>query len=95
VADWTMRIPQLSAPRSRVTTGKWRKDYEPSAVWAGNMVYSDSPVPIEIEVDSDGKGVLRSADGWFPIMHSTASGKAMEFEVDSTKSRPPIWIAKS
>ncbi len=65
-----------------VTTGKWRKDSEPSAVWAGNMVYSDGPVPIEIEMDSDGKGVLRSADGWFPIMRSTASGKAMEFEVD-------------
>ena len=48
----------VSAAKS-VTTGKWRKDYEPSAVWAGNMAYSDGPVPIEIEVDSDGNGVLR------------------------------------
>lgn len=71
-----------------VTTGKWRNDSEPSAVWAGNMVYSDGPVPIEIEMDSDGKGVLRSADGWFPIMRSTASGKAMEFEVDFDEIAP-------
>ena len=77
----------VSAAKS-VTTGKWRKDYEPSAVWAGNMAYSDGPVPIEIEVDSDGNGVLRSADGWFPIMRSTVSGKAMEFEVDFDEIAP-------
>ncbi len=71
-----------------VTTGKWRKDSEPSAVWAGNMVYSDGPVPIEIEMDSDGKGVLRSGDGWFPITRSTASGKALEFEVDFEEIAP-------
>lgn len=71
-----------------VTTGKWRKDSQPSAVWAGNMVYSDGPVPIEIEMDSDGKGVLRSADGWFSIMRSTAPGKAMEFEVDFEEIAP-------
>jgi hypothetical protein len=72
-----------------ITTGRWRKDSEPTAVWAGNITYSDDVVPIEIEIYLDGKGVLRSADGWFPISRSVISGKAMEFEIDFDNEVPP------
>lgn len=72
-----------------VTTGRWRKYAEPRAVWAGNITYSDDVVPIEIEIYPDGKGVLRSADGWFPISRSVVSGKAMRFDVDFENEVPP------
>jgi hypothetical protein len=66
-----------------ITTGRWRKDSEPSSVWAGDMKYSDGAVPIEIEVYSNGRGVLRSEDdGWFPINQSKVSDRVLQFEID-------------
>jgi len=72
-----------------ITTGRWRKDSEPTAVWAGNMTYSDDVVAIEIKIHTGGQGVLRSDDGWFPIPRSVISDKAMEFEIDFANEAPP------
>jgi len=73
-----------------ITTGRWRKDFEPSSVWAGEIRWSDGVVPIEIEVYPDGKGVLRSQDdGWFPIDKSTISSSALQFEIDFGHEVPP------
>jgi len=76
--------PTVTISRAKgITTGRWRKDSEPTAVWAGNIMYADDVVPIEIEVYTDGKGVLRSEDdGWFPIYQSTISNRALQFEID-------------
>ncbi len=83
--------PALTIHSSKaITTGRWRKDYEPSSVWAGEIAWSDGAVPIEIEVYSDGKGILRSQDdGWFPIYRSTISTRALQFEVDFGNEVPP------
>ena len=72
-----------------IMTGRWRKDAEPSSTWAGEMKWSDGVVPIEIEVYSDGEGVLRSQDdGWFPIDKSTISSSALQFEIDFGREVP-------
>lgn len=77
------------AAAARITTGKWRKHSEPRSVWAGEITYADDVGPIEVEIYADGTGVLRSADGWFPISHSVISGKAWEFDVDFVNEVPP------
>ena len=76
-------------PVKAITTGTWRKSSEPSSAWAGDIRYSDDVVPIEIEIHSGGKGVLRSADGWFLILRTAISGSAMEFDVDFDHEVPP------
>src|SRR6266567_5454683 len=55
------------APAKAITTGVWRKGVNPTAVWAGDLNYSDGPDQIEIEIYARGSGVLRTTDGWFPI----------------------------
>ncbi len=70
------------ASAKKITTGRWRKDSEPSAVWAGKITYSDDVVPVELEIHRGGAGVLRTAEGWFPISRSVVSGNGMEFDVD-------------
>jgi hypothetical protein len=60
----------------------------------GKITYSDSDdvVPIELETYTGGKGVLRTADGWFPISPSVASGQGMEFDVDFVNQVPPSGL---
>lgn len=77
------------APAAGVTTGRWRRNSEPSAVWAGKITYSDDMGRIEMEIYPDGKGILRSPDGWFPISHSMFSTKAIELDVDFVNEVPP------
>jgi hypothetical protein len=80
------------APAKKITSGRWHKDSEPSAVWAGKITYSDDVDPIELEIYPDGKGILRTADGWFPIARSFISGNALEFDVDFVNEVPPSGL---
>jgi hypothetical protein len=82
--------PKVSlAMAERITTGKWRSESEPRAVWAGKITYSDDEVPIEVEIHPGDRGVLRSADGWYPISRSMISDNALKFEVDFANEIPP------
>jgi hypothetical protein len=80
------------ASTKKISTGRWRKDSEPSAVWAGKIAYSDDVVPIELEICTGGRGVLRTADGWFPISRLVVSGNGMEFDVDFVNEVPPSGL---
>lgn len=73
----------------KITTGRWRKDSEPTAVWAGKMTYSDDADPIEAEIYLGGKGILRTSDGWYPISRFTVTAQALDFEVDFANEVPP------
>lgn len=77
------------ASAKKIMTGRWRMDSEPTAVWSGKITYSDDVVPIEVEIYTGGKGVLRSTDGWFPISNSMVTAKALEFDVDFVNEVPP------
>jgi hypothetical protein len=52
------------APASAITSGVWRDDVRPTAVWAGD---AGRDAPVEIEVYSGGWGIMRTEDGWFPV----------------------------
>ena len=77
------------APAKAITTGKWRKGAGPTAVWAGDITYSDDVDQIEIEVYAGGSGVLRNSDGWFPIWKFALSTNALEFQADFSHEVPP------
>ena len=65
-------------------TGMWRRDVQPTAVWAGSMTdagYRDAAV--EIEIYNGGSGVLRTEYGWFPVPDFDARGTTLTFQVDS------------
>jgi hypothetical protein len=78
------------APVKGITTGMWRKDANPSSVWAGEMTESGSHNwPLEIEVYDRGSGVLRSEYGWFPVLEFTHTGEKVHFKVDALHPIPP------
>ena len=79
----------VSAAKS-VTTGKWRKDYEPSAVWA-KLSFPTALVPIETAVDR--MAMANERHGWFSCF-DCFSARPMSSEVDFDEMLP-IWIAKS
>jgi len=79
---------QLAAAKA-VTTGRWRKDVEPSAVYAGEMTDAGhANTPIELEIYSGGSGVLRTEYGWFPVSAFAASTATIQFQLDPTHEVP-------
>jgi hypothetical protein len=80
----------IIAPAKAVTTGVWRKNVNPTLVWAGDMTESDSPNwPLEVEIYDKGSGVLRTEYGWFPVSEFTATAKAVSFKIDTSHPIPP------
>lgn len=68
-----------------ITTGVWRKDLQPTSVWAGEMTEAGSSnESIELEVYSDNSGVLRTEYGWFAVAQFAASSSALSFELDAS-----------
>jgi hypothetical protein len=78
------------APAKFITTGIWREDVHPTAVWAGEMTDSGSPnAPIEIEIYAGESGLLRSEYGWFPVSSFVLVGSTLRFTVDASHEVPP------
>jgi len=77
------------APAKAITTGVWRNGVNPTAVWAGEITYSDDKDQIEIEIYAGGSGVLRNSDGWFPVSNFVLSTNALECQIDFAHEVPP------
>ena len=78
------------APARSITSGVWRRDVQPSAVWAGTMSDEDAPnLPLELEVYAGGWGVLRTQYGWFAVSGLTQSAQALRFELDAAREVSP------
>ena len=55
-------------PVRSIASGRWRRDVEPNAVWAGAMSMEGSRNdPIELELYQAGPGVLRTEHGWYSV----------------------------
>ena len=78
------------APATAITTGAWRRDVKPTAVWAGTMTVEEAPnAPVELEVYAGGSGVLRTVFGWFAVSGLTQAGQTLRFELDAGREVPP------
>jgi len=75
------------ARATSITTGMWRKDAQPTSVWAGSM--ADPDAPIEIELYAGGAGVMRTEYGWFPVSAFDAGGSTLTFQVDAAHEVAP------
>lgn len=82
---------QLDIARAEaVTTGVWRKDRHPAAVWAGDVTDAeDGKSPVELETYADGSGILRTIYGWYPVTHFQARAKTITFRLDTARQVPP------
>jgi hypothetical protein len=78
------------APATAITSGIWRRDAKPNAVWAGTMIVEEAPnAPVELEVYGGGSGVLRTVFGWFAVSGLKESGQTLRFELDASREVPP------
>lgn len=78
------------APAKAITTGTWRKDVHPAAVWSGDMTEEGNPnQPIELEIYDGGSGVLRTIYGWFPVTGFTSTAELVSFRIDPSHEVPP------
>jgi hypothetical protein len=72
-------------PAPAIVSGRWRKDAEPTAVWAGDMTDEGHPnADIELELYNGGSGVMRTEYGWFPVSGFRATASLMTFDLDTT-----------
>lgn len=85
------QTPTLTiAPAKAITTGVWRKDVQPAAVWAGDMTDEGNPnQPIELELYDGGSGVLRTEYGWFPVTGFASASETLRFRIDPSHEVPP------
>jgi hypothetical protein len=80
-----MRLHRAAA----VSSGAWRDDVQPVAIWAGNMTGEGSPsFPLELETFADASGVLRTEYGWFPVTHFVSSPN-LSFDLDVAREVAP------
>jgi hypothetical protein len=73
----------------KVSSGAWRSDITPLSAWAGDMTdegYLNAP--LELEVYSGGRGVLRTEYGWFPVTNFIA-GPALAFTLEPSQEVAP------
>ena len=77
------------APAKRITSGTWRKDVQPTAVWAGDINDRAVDEPMEIEIYSGGTGVMRTENGWFPISEFQQAESLVRFRVDTAREAEP------
>ena len=83
--------PQMQLVRTTaIATGMWRKNVPVAEVWAGEMTVSGGGrSPIELEIDNDGVGVLRTEYGWFPVSGLTVSASVLAFTIDAVREVRP------
>jgi hypothetical protein len=82
-------VPAMKlAPAARITTGVWRSDLHPSAVWSGEMTSEDGTDPLELELYPGGWGVLRTEFGWFAATHFIES-EGLSFDLDASLEVKP------
>jgi hypothetical protein len=78
------------APSKSITTGIWRQNLSPKAVWAGVLKNAGDPdYPVEIEVYTQGTGVLRSEYGWFSVSGFSSDKSAVKFQMDASHEVAP------
>ena len=83
--------PALSvSAATSMKSGRYQKNIEPTAIYAGEMRIKAGAVPIEIEVYAGGTGILRP-DGlnWLVVVNVVAGVDALEFDLDPAKTVPP------
>jgi hypothetical protein len=85
------QVPRITLkPVKAIVSGRWRKDVEPTAVWAGEMTNEgNSNDPIELELYGGGSGVLRTQYGWYAVSAFTATATLLTFDVDATRAIAP------
>ena len=85
-ADATISL----APAPAITSGVWRRDAKPQSVWAGTIATSDDPPSaVEVEIYAGGRGVLRTAYGWFAVSGFTTNATSTRATVDASRDLPP------
>jgi hypothetical protein len=73
-----------------ISTGVWRKDLHPAAVWAGDITEEGSSnEPVEMELYSGHTGVLRTEYGWFPVTQFAESPSTLSFDLDASHEVAP------
>lgn len=78
------------APSKSIATGIWRQDQSPKAVWAGVLKNAGDPdYPVEIEVYTEGTGVLRSEYGWFSVSGYSSNKSTVKFQMDASREVAP------
>ena len=77
-------------PAKSITTGRWRADAVPSAVWAGAV--GDVDETVELEIYPGGTGVLRTQKGWFAVTAFVATTDRLEFDVDASRKIEPTSL---
>jgi hypothetical protein len=77
------------APAARITSGTWRKDVQPTAVWAGDISTGGASERVEIEIYDGGTGLLRTEYGWFPISDFQRERSLVRFRVDTAHEIAP------
>ncbi|HTQ15318.1 MAG TPA: hypothetical protein VMH86_15715 [Rhizomicrobium sp.] len=71
-----------------VTTGTWREDVKPMTVWRGTMTDSDGTSAVTLELYAGGRGIFRTAYGWFGAADFTA-GREIAFDLDAAREVMP------
>jgi len=77
-------------PENAIASGRWRKDAEPVAAWAGQETISGGRSPIELEIYAGGTGALRTESGWYPVSGFRSTPTEMTFEVDTSRTVAPV-----
>ena len=73
-----------------VKSGRYRKEADPTAVYAGEMRIRGGAVPTELELYAGGAGFLRSEGlNWLVVTKSTVSAARLEFEIKVGEPVPP------
>lgn len=76
-------------PVAQITTGIWRDDMHPVAIWAGDMTDQGYPnASLELEVYTGRWGVLRTEYGWFSVAQF-ASSSTLSFDLDASHEVNP------
>ena len=77
-------------PAKSMTTGRWRADAVPSAVWSGEL--SEGKDSLELEIYDGGAGVLRTQKGWFAVTAFAATAEGLGFDVDASRKIEPTSL---
>ena len=81
------------APAAAITTGVWRRDEQPSAVWAGTITVGEYPAtPVEIEIYGDEGGAMRTPFGWFVVSRAKVTKDVMQLDVDTSHEAAPSGV---
>jgi hypothetical protein len=75
-------------PSSAVTSGVWRSDIQPTAVWTGTMNDDSRKFPAELEMYRGGRGILRTEYGWLAVSN-VASSPTLRFDLDASHEIKP------